>query len=155
MIAPYTLVSALVMTEIIPPKEVSQYLLEQTGDAIMAGDFDTYLECIYLPYVMETFHGRQAVETPDGARRVFDALRTYLKSRGVTQMVRHCSEACYQDDGTIASTHETRLLTENNILAQTPYLTLATLCSENGRWKVCSMQYAIEDSPRHNMALLS
>ncbi|MEP5760583.1 MAG: hypothetical protein ABJ327_14975 [Litoreibacter sp.] len=155
MMALYILVSALVMSEIIPSKEVAQYLLEQTGNAIMAGDFDTYLKSIYLPHVMETFHGRQVIETSEDARRVFEAMCTYLKSRGITQMVRHCSEACYQDNGTIASTHETRLLTENNILAQMPYLGLATLFCENGRWKVGSMQYAIEDSPRHSMALLS
>jgi hypothetical protein len=132
--------------------KIAGFLLEQTGNALVSGDFEKFVKYFHLPQEMETFEGLNLVSTPAELRKVFDAIRLMFQREGITQLVRHIVEARYTDENTIKSTHETRLL-NGTTLVQQPFPTFSTLSRREG-WQVKSAQYAIADSPQYNAALL-
>ncbi|MEL7211591.1 MAG: hypothetical protein AAGK92_02945 [Pseudomonadota bacterium] len=134
------------------PKDISNDLLERTGAAMLSGDFDAFADCFELPQEMDTFHGRNLVETREDLRAIFDAVRQYYRSMGVTGMARHCVEAAYVDPDTVQATHQSRLLAGAELVL-TPYPALSVLKQRGGVWRVASCQYAISDAPDLNDAL--
>ncbi len=139
--------------EFTSAKDVSEYLLDRTGTALMTGDFDLFAACFSLPQQMETFEGRRRIETRDELKTVFDGVRSYFRQRNVTQLARHCIEATYRDPDTIVTTHMSRVVSGTS-LVQKPYPVMSLLCrGDDGIWKVSDSMYAIEDEPRHARAL--
>lgn len=135
------------------PVWISQRLLEITGAFMMAGDFERFADNFDLPQHMETFEGQRLVTTREEFRVIFDAVRTYYQVNGVTHLVRHCISAEFKSEDCISATHETRVL--NGVrLVQKPFPAYSTLLRIDGRWKVKSCIYAIEDAPDHNRALI-
>ena len=86
-------------------KDVSERLLERTGTALMTGNFEKFADCFLLPQEMETFDGRRKVQTRDDLLEVFRGVTTHLRRKNVTEFVRHCIEARFRDDDTIAGTN--------------------------------------------------
>ena len=134
------------------PKDVSNDLLERTGAAMLEGDFETFADCFELPQEMDTFHGRNLVQTREELRAVFDAVLQYYRSMGVTEMARHCVEAEFVGPDTVQATHQSRLLAGTELVL-TPYPALSVLKRKDGVWRVASCQYAISDAPDLNDAL--
>jgi hypothetical protein len=133
-------------------RDVAEYLLERTGEAIMSGDFALFETYFCLPQTIETFEGSCLVTTRDELKVVFDAVRTYYEVKGVTQLSRRCVAADFKDAESIASTYETRLISGAQIV-QKPFPAFSTLKRVDGEWRIASCIYAIEDSPEHNKAL--
>ncbi|WP_300033833.1 hypothetical protein [uncultured Roseobacter sp.] len=134
-------------------KDVSEHLLELTGGALMAGDFELFLTCFQLPYRLETFEGNRVLNTSEDLRVVFDAVRAHYNKCGVTQMFRHCVEARFRDPATIAATHETRLIS-GTVITQEPFAVYSILEHTGEKWVITSSSYAIGDREDHNSALL-
>ncbi|ABG31051.1 hypothetical protein [Roseobacter denitrificans] len=135
-------------------REVSEFLLERTGTALLEDKFDTFLSCIILPQQVETFAGQRLLTSPQEVHQVFRAVRAYHQKNGVTDIVRHCVEAAFKDPHTVAATHETRLLS-GDIMTQDPYPGFSVLRFDGDTWRIASMSYAIEDRDDLNAALMS
>ena len=135
-------------------REVSEFLLERTGTALLQDNFDAFLSCVFLPQKIETFAGQRLITSPDELRQVFRAVRAYHRKNGVTDIVRHCVEAAFKDPYTVTATHETRLLS-GDIMTQDPYPGFSTLKFDGKTWRITGMSYAIEDRDDHNAALMS
>ena len=136
----------------ITPHQIAESLLDRTGKAMDRGDFDEFADCFVYPREIETFTGKRLLANREDAREVFENVRLHYRSKGVTQVVRHCVDAAFEDEATIASTHETRLL-RDNLLVQDPFVVLSTLIRTARGWKIGSTKYAIRDAPAHNTAL--
>ncbi|GIT89162.1 MULTISPECIES: hypothetical protein [Roseobacter] len=135
-------------------REVSEFLLERTGTALLRDNFDVFSSCISLPLKIETFAGQRLITSPEETYQVFRAVRSYHRRTGVTDIVRHCVEAAFKDPHTVTATHETRLL-GGDIMTQDPYPGFSVLKFDGKAWRIASMSYAIEDRDDHNAALMS
>jgi hypothetical protein len=135
-------------------KDVSEYLLEKTGQAYRDNDPDAFVLCFHLPVLIQTYDGQSTITTKDGLRRVYQSVKTHYDNLGVTDLVRNCVEASFIDETTVLATHETRLL-RGTLIVQRPFPTLSVLRFSDDDWKICSSIYAISDRDDHNAALLS
>lgn len=135
------------------PTEVSECLLTRTGDALMQGDFDAFVQCFIIPYEMETVDGSRKIETLSSFRSTFDAVHAHLIKQRVTIMARHCVSASYRGANEVAATHETRLIS-HDILVQEPYPAFSIIRrTEGDTWKIAFTSYVIMDSEDLNNAL--
>ncbi|WP_299614939.1 hypothetical protein [uncultured Tateyamaria sp.] len=139
--------------ELSTPKDVSEYLLARTGEAMMRGDFTAFARCFSLPYEMETVDGRRRIETRSSLRLTFDAVHAHLVKQQVTLMARHCVSASFRGADEVVATHETRLISRD-ILVQEPYPAFSILRrSKTEDWKIAFTSYVIMDSAELNSAL--
>ena len=134
--------------------EISEYLLEKTGDALLQNDVEEFVKHFTIPNEIQTFEGRRIVKTRADMHSIFRAVRAYYLKTGVTDMVRHCVEASFTSETTVVAMHETRLIT-GNIITRTPFPTLSVLRFNGTCWQIASSSYAIDDEKEHAAALLS
>jgi len=133
--------------------EIAKAMLEQTGKAMMEGDFDTFVTFISLPHVIQTFEGSHQLKSRADVSVIFEGLQQNFADRRVTDMVRRCIAARFVGPMTIEATHETRLLSGNQIISG-PYPSFAILrCVEN-EWKIGHSQYAVNNDGDQSDALL-
>lgn len=134
-------------------KDVSEMLLARTGEALLSGDFDSFVTCFSVPYALETFQEQRTLTSHAAFRETFDAVRNHLTQQRVTLMARHCVSAEFRSQDEIAATHETRLISDG-ILIQDPYPALSVLeRGADGAWRIISTSYMILDSVALNNAL--
>lgn len=133
--------------------DISDWLLDRTGRAMMAGDFHTFADCFAIPHYIGTFEGQQVLHTLADLRVLFEKVRSHYLSQGVTELVRNCIEADWERPGRIKATNVSRLIRDAE-LVQRPYPILSELGFLDGTWKVLRSEYAISDAPVHS-ALMS
>ena len=136
----------------IDAKAIVQDLLDRSGNALIQGDFTAFEQCISLPKKVETPEGTQTLKTSAELRAVFERNRRFLNESNVTDLIRSCLEAESRDDGTILSSHETRMV---NGAVQTyhPYPCFMVLKNASGVWKISGSVHDIVDNPRLSAAL--
>ncbi|MFK7765543.1 MAG: hypothetical protein AB8B62_19935 [Roseobacter sp.] len=134
--------------------EVSEYLLEKTGRAILRNEVEAILPYFLVPAEIQTFDGRRILRTRADICRLFDAVSAHYHAIGVTDMARHCVEASFTDPKTVVAMHETRLIT-GSLIKRDPFPTLSVLKLDGQQWKIASCSYAIKDQEEHNSALMS
>lgn len=140
---------------LLTAQDVSEHLLARTGDAMLAGDFDTFATCFHLPYEVETLEGRRLIETRDSLRLTFDNVHAHLVKQQVTIMARHCVSASFRGPDEVAATHETRLISRD-ILVQEPFPAFSILRKQkDNAWRITHTSYVILDSSDLNAALNS
>ncbi|APE44179.1 hypothetical protein BOO69_12805 [Sulfitobacter alexandrii] len=135
--------------------DVSEYLLNRTGVALMQGDFESFAPCFILPQHIETFEGRCYVTDRETLHQIFRAVRENYRQRGVTRVVRHCVQAEFKSKNRVEALHEARVYRGDDLL-QPPYRTFSWLeRREEEGWKVAYSLYAITQAEDHINALLS
>lgn len=132
--------------------DVSEALLEVTGDALLSGDFDAFASVFHVPQTMVTMAGSIYMETVDDMRRAFDDMHSHFMAIGVTDIVRKCVSAEYKSPTRIESTHVSDLLHNGKRLKE-PYPVFSTLEKIDGQWKVISGEYALEPTNGQALAL--
>ncbi len=132
--------------------DVSQALLEITGDALLSGDFDAFSAVFHVPQTMATMAGPIYMETVEDMQRAFDDMHTHFRAIGVTEMIRKCVSAEYKSPTRIESTHVSDLLHNGKRLNE-PYPVFSSLEKIDGQWKVTSGEYALEPSNGQALAL--
>ena len=144
------------MTDILrTAQDVSEHLLARTGEAMLAGDFDSFAKCFSLPYEIETLDGKRSIETRASLRLTFDSVHAHLVKQQVTIMARHCVSACFRGPNEVAATHETRLISRD-ILVQEPFPAFSILRKQaDDAWRITHTSYVILDSTNLNAALNS
>lgn len=132
---------------------IAQKTLDKTGAAILSGNFDAIEAAFDLPALFGTIEGEIVVDTVEELAARFADVRAHHLSLGVTSMKRHIVSCEWQDDRTIHTTYQSRLMSGDE-LVQAPYNTLANLKDIGGAWKCSSLLIVIPDSEEHNEALL-
>lgn len=133
-------------------KERCEHVLEQTGNALLIGDFESFAACFTLPTKVETFEGARILATRDAIRDAFCGVCAHYQSVGATDLVRHIVAAEFVDAKTIRATHECRVLA-NTKLSQAPYAVHSTYVFEDSRWKVAESIYIVDDAPMYTRSL--
>lgn len=139
-------------SESLSPVDVSELLLQKSGEALRSGDFDSFNDCFLLPQELTTYSGRKMIETSEDLRAVFDGVREHFLMNNITDLVRYCVAAEYRDANTVVATHMSRP-TSGAIMVQAPYPVYSVLVRDAGTWKVAESHCAIENEPRHTKAL--
>lgn len=141
-------------TDLKSAHDVSEYLLEKTGRALMTRDAPLFRSCMSLPQYIETFEGRVLCETPQYLDQIFYSVVDYLRKGGVTELVRHCVAAEFRDPNTVEATHEARLLAGTQVI-QPAYPVFSVLKRFEDGWKITYSMYAIADAPGHSEAMIA
>lgn len=131
---------------------IAEDMLQRTGNAMAAGDFDSFEECFAYPTVIESFTGRQEIEGAKELRELYDALRAYYKAQGVTDIERKCLSAESKSPDMIYTTHETRVLRDTTLVQPPfPVFSIAQLIDDD--WKIVFSSYAIAEAPVHDILM--
>lgn len=131
----------------VDAKEIADFVLRETGEAIMNNDFQRFADCFDFPQTLDTFDGPVLLETPDDLRSVFYAVQKNMRHLGVTAQIRTCLAAEYRPDGTIHTTHESRLLASTSLVET--YACYSLLAKRNGTWKITYTSYAMGDTNQY------
>lgn len=134
-------------------REIAEDLLARTGQGLIAGDFRPFSDCFALPNTMNTFEERRVIKTEGELETLFSDVRAYYHKIGMTEMERHIVDAEFRNPTTIVSTHQSRLVAENELVQQ-PFDVLSVLELFDGAWRIRHSEYAIVDSEDHNTALI-
>jgi hypothetical protein len=134
-------------------EDVSNHLLAVTGRAIMTGDERLFVDCFLLPQDIETYEGRRRIETVEVLAATFRRVTQHFQLSGVTDLVRHCTQARYAAPDQVEAIHVARLMSGVRLL-RAPYYCLSILQLTPAGWKIAHSQYAIPDAPAHMRALL-
>lgn len=127
----------------IAASDVSQALLDITGEALLSGDFDAFASVFHVPQYMATMAGQVYMETQDDMRRAFNEMHNHFKSVGATDLARKCISAEYKTPTRIEATHEGEVLRDGKRL-NGPYPGFSILERIDGSWKVTGSEYALE-----------
>lgn len=133
-------------------REACEHVLDQTGNALLSGDFEAFAACFTLPTKVETFEGARILTSRDALRDAFHGVCAHYLSVGATDLVRHIVAAEFVDTNTIRATHECRVLA-NAKLTQAPYAVHSTYVFENKHWKVAESIYIVDDAPIYTRSL--
>ena len=138
----------------IAASDVSQALLDITGQALMKGDFDAFASVFHVPQHMATMAGSIYMETTEDMRRAFDEMHKYLQGIGATDLVRRCVAAEFKSPTRIEATHTSESLKGGQRLAG-PYPGYSVLEKIDGHWKVTGSEYALEANDGQALAIAS
>lgn len=125
-------------------EEIAKAVLEDTGNAMMSGDFELFASRFLLPQTVETYSGRREITTRDDLFDIFKSVRRQYELIGVTENVRRVISTAFQDDMTITAAHESRLM-RGALSIREPYPAYCTLKFVDGRWLITSSVYAVRD----------
>ena len=131
---------------------ISEELLERTGKALLSRDFDAFHLNFTMPTLVETFEGRRIIDTVEKLRDAFDGACDHYGAHRATDLVRNVLAAEFQDDVTIRSTHECRVLA-GDVLSQAPFAVYSQIVVQDGRWKVAESIYVVDNAPLFTRAL--
>ncbi len=130
--------------ELHTAREVSEYLLDMTANALMQRDFDSLARAFKLPQFMTTSQTRITLNTPDELQAVFEHMCDYYQSLGVTELNRICEAAEFDDLDTVRATHTSHILVDGEPLVP-PYPVYSVLERTDGVWQIASSDYALDD----------
>ena len=136
----------------IVASDVSQALLDITGEAMLKGDFESFASVFNTPQLMATMAGPIYMETTEDMRRAFDEMHKHLKGIGATHMVRKCVVAEYTSPTRIEATHTCELLMNGKRL-NGPYPAFSVLEKIDGNWMVTGSEYALEANDGQALAI--
>lgn len=133
---------------------IATALVDRTGLALMADDFETMHRHQILPQPIETFEGRKFVTTTEQMRRIFFSLRSHHKAMNVTQIRREVTTARFVDAENIDTVYFSYLYS-GQTLVQEPYPSYAMLRRVEGEWKFAYCMYGVTDMAAHRAALMN
>lgn len=133
-------------------KQISETLLESTGTAMLAGDFETFATAFQLPHFISTNDQKTVLETTADLRETFLRVREDYLRKQITDLVRHCDVAEFRGPDTIEATHTTHLMA-GNLRVNDPFPCYSILERRGGVWRIASSQYAVDKTTAVGHAL--
>lgn len=141
------------MIDIVPASEIVDDVLNQTGQALIDGDFETFLNHFHLPQIIETFEGRQDVKTAEDLKTLFMSVRAFHKSQEVNRLVRSCHHAEYKSEDTIEGVFDALLFRDTQLVQSMPS-TFLMLTRHAGIWKISYNMYGVTTENGFGKALI-
>jgi len=122
---------------------ISHDLLERTGIALKTRDFELFEDCFLLPHTITTFDTTYTLQTQDELRRAFFGNCDFFQKLHVTNIVRHCEMAQFEDENTVKAMHVTHLMS-GQIRVKDPYPSFSVIVRMPDGWRVASSDYAVD-----------
>ncbi|KIN68690.1 hypothetical protein Z948_2421 [Sulfitobacter donghicola DSW-25 = KCTC 12864 = JCM 14565] len=126
-----------------PAKEISEMILEITGKALLAGDFDSFAARFHLPHFISSIESNTVLETHDELLHVFKKVTQDYAIKGITNLVRICDVAEYRSPTRIEATHIAHMMAGDDRIGHA-IPCFSVLEKIEGVWKVSSSQYAVD-----------
>lgn len=134
------------------PHDITQDLLDRSGEALISGNFEMMKSCFILPQGFSTFDGKRMVETEDQLRDVFNNVRDEYARQGVTKLIRTIVAATRKSDTQIEATHISHMFA-GNLRISKPFPVFAVTRWTGTDWRVASSDYAVEPGTNHSRVL--
>jgi hypothetical protein len=99
------------------PLIIYQAFLDRMGEAVLAGDADTFLRHIFLPHRIITESETILIEDMTTSRRHFDGFAKALKSQGVDSYARIAKSAELVEPDRIRGAHEAFMTSGGKLVA--------------------------------------
>ena len=126
-------------------REVAENVLDATGKALLAGDFDAFASYFALPHTLETPDQKTILKTSTALRTVFDRVSAkYIENR-VTELIRICDVAEFVAPDRIHATHTTHMMSGNTRLEE-PFPIFSIFQRVGDDWISTASQYAVVSS---------
>ena len=123
--------------------EISEMLLEMTGNAMLEKDFEAFARCFHLPHILETPDEKTVLKTRVALRALFDRVTHDHADRNVNNLIRICEVAEFRGPFRVEATHITHLMSGTQRVAD-PFPTFSVLEYIDNRWQITSSQYAVD-----------
>lgn len=133
-------------------RAVTERILDATGKAMLAGDFETFRSYFLLPHFISTLDRKITLETEDEMHATFLKVREDYLRKQVTELIRYCDVAEFRGNDRIEAMHTTHLMSGNRRVVE-PYPSFAVMKRVSGVWRVSSSQYALEKTTSVGRAL--
>jgi len=132
---------------------ISDGLLAITGQALMSRDFPTFFKSFSLPHLITTFDAKRILRTEEDLEFVFDANCDYFAEKQLTDIVRKCMSADFDGPDTVKAMHVTHLMSGSQRIKD-PFPSFSVLERQDGVWRVCKSDYAVNADYSLTTALL-
>lgn len=123
---------------------IYQGMLDTVSQAVMTNDFDAYVSCICLPYVIRTHTAVFTLHVEADLRDMLQNLHQGLHQRGVTDYVRIARTARFSSYCHIEGLHFTHMLRDGERIAA-PHSASQSLILSGTAWRFIEARYAIEN----------
>jgi hypothetical protein len=133
-------------------KEISEDLLEKTGIALLAGDFDTFFECFHLPHFIASEKDKMVIENRDQFHDIFCRVTEDYMRKRVTDLIRVCDVAEFRTKTRIEAAHTTHMMCKSQRIAE-PFPCYSILEFIDGKWLISASQYAVDTTTTVGTAL--
>jgi hypothetical protein len=120
-----------------------QRALDVVSEAVLAGDFETYVAQIDLPYFIHTETARHLISVAEDLRATFETLSRGLATRGVTHYERIARSADYVARDRIEGLHYTHLIANGEHVAY-PHVSRHAIVRRGDLWLFSEAHYQIK-----------
>ncbi|WP_305972351.1 MULTISPECIES: hypothetical protein [unclassified Mameliella] len=114
-------------------KAIYDDLLHRAQHLIRAKDFDGYKEVFDLPFGLVNLDSAHVHSTTDDLAWIFDIIQHRICCLNLNSYFAVCLDAQRVDETTIVATHETRMITQNQLVGD-PVPSVAVLKHIRGQW---------------------
>lgn len=139
---------------VMTARQVSEMLLKKTASALMTRDFGAFEDAFHLPQVMTTNDSKIRVTDRKGLAQIFEKMCDHFEACGVTSLVRECEAAEYRSPTRVEATHISHVVADSQHV-KPPYPVFSVLEWIDGRWKIVSSDYALDDDCGQAVAMKS
>lgn len=129
-------------------KEISQYLLKVTSEALFDQDIDRFAAMFDLPQTVTTTDRQIVITSREELRWIIDRMLSYFSEIGVTELRRTCEAAEFRNPDEIASTHTTRILAGDKEIVPV-YPVFWRIKRINGSWKISDSDHDLQEDQPH------
>lgn len=141
------------MTELVDASDVVNDMLNRTGQALMRGDFETFVAHFRFPQRIETIQGRQYIATQEDLKVLFSSVRAFHKKLGVDRIVRSCTKAEFKGEDQVEGIFKA-LFFNGSELVHSVESTFVELLRKDDVWQVSYNMYGISDEDSFGDALM-
>ena len=128
-------------------------LLAITCQALMASDFPTFFKSFSLPHLITIFDAKRILRTEKDFAFIFNANCDYFAEKRVTDIVRKCMSADFDGPSIVKAMHVTHLMSGSQRIKD-PLPSFSVLERQDGVWRVCRSDYAVNSDYSLTTALL-
>jgi len=115
--------------------DILQRVVDEVGAALMAGDWDSYVGHVLLPFTLQTGRATMVIETADELRAGFDRFHEMIVVQKLTDYIRLVDAANYTAPDTIEGTYVSHLMRHAHRVVE-PYGSTMWLRQVDGRWRI-------------------
>jgi ketosteroid isomerase-like protein len=123
----------------VPSVSILQTWLDDVGRAVLAGDYDTYLRHVVLPFANVNPVATLIVTTEAELRTGFDVFVDMLRHQRVTDYIRLVSEAHTIGEAMIAGSYVTNILANGQRVVPPFTSTVVLRRSGDGHWQAATI----------------
>lgn len=132
--------------------DITNNMIRQTGIAVRNGDFDAFMRYFTVPFILETYSGKQFIPTRLALEKHFRAVCEFRRQNAIVDSVRENIMAEFHDRETIRLCHVSHLLLGCGTVFDR-YPTHSVIRRIDGKWLTQYCQYGVDDKDAFVRAL--